>query len=174
MLKITVSKYQLKFNYFLNENGEVFSQRTNKKLSTHLDKDGYEKVRLVCTDGKRHTFSVHRLMLENFCPREDMRLLQVNHVDGNKLNNALYNLEWCTCEENIHHAVKMNLRHCQKGENNNAAKLSEQQVKEIIDLLLDGRFSSAEIGRMYGVCEDYANSIRRGEHWRYLTIGIFD
>lgn len=174
MLNIANAKYPLKFNYFLTEDGKIFSQKTNKILSTHLDKDGYEKVRLVCKDNKRHTFSVHRLMLENFLPREDMNLLQVNHIDGNKLNNSLSNLEWCTCQENIDHAVRMNLRHDQKGENNNAAKLTEKEVKEIINLLLDGRFSSAEIGRMYGISGDYANSIKRGEHWRYLTLGVFN
>ena len=67
---------------------------TNKILSTQLDKDGYEKVQMVDSNGKRHRFSVHRLVLENFCPVPDMNKLQVNHKDGNKLNNCVDNLEW--------------------------------------------------------------------------------
>ncbi len=93
MLKITESKYPLKFDYYLTEDGKVYSAKTNKFLSTHLDKDGYEKVRLVSIDNKRHTYSVHRLMLENFKPVYNMNILQVNHIDGNKLNNSIANLE---------------------------------------------------------------------------------
>ena len=71
---IKSSKYQLKYNYYALENGNIYSEKTNKILSKHLDKDGYEKVRLVSEDG-RHTYSVHRLILENFYPVEGMENL---------------------------------------------------------------------------------------------------
>ena len=131
MKNISYSKYPLKYKYLLTEDGKIYSQASQKFLSTHLDKDGYEKVRLVCDDDKRHTFSVHRLMMENFSPREDMINLQVNHKDGNKLNNHISNLEWCTCEENIHHAIKNNLRAEQFGEHNPASKLTEKEVENL-------------------------------------------
>ena len=54
------------------------------------------KVRLCCLDlgpGKTHTFSVHRLVMENFKPIMNMSNLQVNHIDGDKTNNCLHNLE---------------------------------------------------------------------------------
>lgn len=172
MKNISYSKYPLKYKYLLTEDGKIYSQASQKFLSTHLDKDGYEKVRLVCDDDKRHTFSVHRLMMENFSPREDMINLQVNHKDGNKLNNHISNLEWCTCEENIHHAIKNNLRAEQFGEHNPASKLTEKEVKEIIQLLLSKKYSGAEIDRMYGLCKDYSNSIKRKERWTYLTKDI--
>lgn len=172
MKNIIYSKYPLKYKYLLTEDGKVYSQSTRKFLSTHLDKDGYEKVRLICADDKRHTFSVHRLMMENFYPRDDMKLLQVNHIDGNKLNNHISNLEWCTCEENIRHAIDHNLRALQCGEYNPASKLTEQQVKDIIILLQSKKYSGAEIDRMYGLCKDYSNSIRRKERWAYLTKDI--
>lgn len=107
---ITICKYSLKYNYYVIDNGSIFSEKTNKILSTHLDRYGYEKVRLISIDGKRHTYSVHRLVLENFNPIDNMENLQVNHKDGNKLNNNLDNLEWVTPKENIKHAIKNNLR----------------------------------------------------------------
>lgn len=85
-------KHDLKYNYYITDDGKVWSERTNKYLSTHLDKDGYVKVRLVSFDG-RHTYSVHRLLLENFKPVDNMDKLQVNHIDGDKTNNSLSNLE---------------------------------------------------------------------------------
>ena len=172
MKNINYSKYPLKYKYLLTKEGKIYSQSSRKFLSTHLDKDGYEKVKLVCDDNQRHTFSVHRLMMENFFPREDMETLQVNHIDGNKLNNNIENLEWCTCRENINHAKIHGLRAKQFGENNPSSKLTEKEVKEIIQLLLTKKYSGAEIDRMYGLCKDYSNSIKRKERWKYLTKDI--
>lgn len=172
MIEIVYSRYKLKYQYFLTRDGKVYSKATKKFLTTHLDKDGYEKVRLVCNDNKRHTFSVHRLMMENFNPRENMNELQVNHIDGNKLNNKIENLEWCTCLENIRHAAQHGLRAKQYGEHNPMSKVTETQVKEVIQLLLTKKYSGAEIDRMYGFCKDFSNSIKRKEAWTYLTKDI--
>lgn len=167
---IKSNKYDLKYDYFVFENGKIYSSRTNHFLSTHLDKYGYEKVRLVSLDG-RHTYSVHRLVLENFYPVDNMEELQVNHIDGNKLNNNLKNLEWTTPSENVKHAFSIGLK-TQKGEANNMNKYSEETIKQVIKLLKNKKYSGAEIDRMFGFCDDYANSIRRKERWKYLTQDI--
>lgn len=170
--KLIISKkYQLKYNYYALEDGNIYSETSNKNLSKHLDKDGYEKVRLVSLDG-RHTYSVHRLILESFNPVDNMELLQVNHKDGNKRNNNLTNLEWTTCAENIQHACNNNLRHIQKGENNNQAKLSENDVKEIIKLLLEKELTQKEIGLKFNVTEDAIGAIKNKRNWKYLTKDI--
>lgn len=170
--KLIVSKkYELKYNYYTLEDGNIYSEKSNRNLSKHLDKDGYEKVRLVSLDG-RHTYSVHRLILESFNPVDNMELLQVNHKDGNKRNNNLTNLEWTTCAENIRHACNNNLRHVQKGENNNQAKLSENDVKEIIKLLLEKELTQKEIGLKFNVTEDAIGAIKNKHNWKYLTKDI--
>ena len=51
----------------------------------------------------------HRVVLSTFCPLLDDSNYQVNHIDGNKSNNNLSNLEWCTCKENIQHAIQHKL-----------------------------------------------------------------
>lgn len=171
MKKIVSQNYELKYNYYVNEKGDIFSEKTQKILSTHLDKDGYVKVRLICNDG-RHTFSVHRIVLENFSPVDNMMNLQVNHKDGNKTNNNLSNLEWCTCQENIKHAYLNDLRHSQKGENNNATVLTEENVKEIINLLLKKEKTQKEIGKIFNVSEDVVGAIKNKHNWTYLTKNI--
>lgn len=165
-------KYELKFPYYVDDKGRVWSDRTKKYMAVSLDKDGYEKVCLTAIDGHRHRFSVHRLVLENFSPIDNMEKFQVNHIDGNKRNNNLNNLEWCTCKENIEHAIKMNLRADQKGENNPYHKITEEQVKEIIELLLSKKYTQLEISKMYGLSNDYAGNIKRGKLWSYLTKDI--
>ncbi len=172
MKKITISKHKLKMDYFLTEDGRVWSGKYKRPLSTALDRDGYVKVTLVSPGKKRHRYSVHRLMMENYYPVEGMEYLQVNHIDGNKQNNNLSNLEWCTCKENIHHAIKNNLRHDQKGQNNNASKYTEEQILLAIEMLKSKKYTGKEIDKKSGFCSDYANSIRRGEHWAHLTKDI--
>lgn len=55
---------------------------------------------LFSKDGNRSSKTIHRIVMEVFTMKSD---LQVNHIDGDKLNNCLYNLEYCTCEENMIH-----------------------------------------------------------------------
>lgn len=170
-VKIINCKYQLKYDYYANDNGSIYSAISHKTLSYQLDKDGYAKVQLSSTDGKRHRYSVHRLILENFHPVKNMQNLQVNHIDGNKLNNRLENLQWCSCSENQVHAYKIGLKN-QAGDKNNASKLTEKQVLENIDLLLSKQFTQKEIALRYGVCDDTIGAIKRKQNWKHLTENI--
>jgi hypothetical protein len=165
-------KYNLKYDYYIQDDGYVYSGVTNKILSTQLDKDGYVKVRMVDSEGNRHRFSMHRLVMENFKPVEGMENLQVNHIDGNKQNNDISNLEWVTCEENIHHAMRTNLRANQRGRNNGASKLTEEDVLEIIDLLLSKNYTQRQIGNRFGVGADCIGAIKNKRNWAYLTKDI--
>lgn len=164
------NKYKLKYDYYIYEDGRVYSEVSKKFLSKRLDKDGYEKVVLMCEDN-RHAYSVHRLVLENFHPVENMENLQVNHIDGNKTNNNLNNLEWCTCKENIKHAYTIGLK-TQQGAKNNASKLTEKDVIEIIDLILSKQYTLKQIGEMYNVGGDTIGAIKNKHNWRYLTKNI--
>ena len=64
----------------------------------------YQIINLTLQDGSKKTFRVHRLVLMAFAPIENMQNLEVNHIDGNKKNNSLSNLEWVTSSENKLHA----------------------------------------------------------------------
>lgn len=160
---ITTSKYELKYNYYVTEDGQIWSQKTNKYLSQHKDKDGYLKVRLVSKDDKRHTYSVHRLVLENFYPTAGMNNLQVNHIDGNKENNSLSNLEWMTCLENIHHAMDNNLR----AKINGASKLTKEQVVDIYLRVKNGE-TNISLGAEYNLHPDSVGRIRNKKSWQNI------
>lgn len=168
---IKICKYPLKFNYYVTDDGRIWSERSQKYMSMRPDKDGYLKVALISSEvpeGKRHRYSVHRLVLENFNPVEGMEKLQVNHKDGNKKNNRLENLEWTTCQENIAHAIKNNLR----AEINGSAKLNKEDVLEIIKLLLSKKYTNVEIAKLYKVDEETIGRIKRKQSWKKLTQNI--
>lgn len=69
---------------------------------------GYLGIRLY-NNSNAKTFKIHRLVATYFIPNPN-NLPQVNHIDGNKENNFVNNLEWCTCNENMEHSYKIGLR----------------------------------------------------------------
>ena len=71
---------------------------------------GYHCVTLR-KDKKVKVFRVHRLVIEHFGEKQPSAEYQVNHIDGNKSNNRIENLEWVTPKENTRHAIENGLRH---------------------------------------------------------------
>ena len=164
---ITNCKYNLKFNYYVTDDGRVWSERTQKYLSYQYDKNGYVKVQMRSTDNKSHRYSVHRLVLENFKPVENMENLQVNHIDGNKLNNCLSNLEWTTCKENIQHAIINHLR----TPINEAAKLTPEQVIEIYRRVNNGE-RNTDLGKEFNIHPDQIGKIKNKRVWKEFTSSL--
>jgi len=74
-----------------------------------IQKKGYKAV-MFHINGKAKCTKVHRLVAEAFIPNPD-NLPCINHIDGNKLNNQASNLEWCTYQQNMQHAVRTGLTH---------------------------------------------------------------
>ncbi|QMP18239.1 hypothetical protein RpY1_027 [Ralstonia phage RpY1] len=87
--------------YEVSDEGEVFSLRLQRRLVAKQTKRGYFQVHLRDSVGKEFSRSVHVLVAEAFIgPRADG--VQVNHIDHNKANNRLSNLEYVTGVENVH------------------------------------------------------------------------
>ena len=88
---------------------------------------------------------------------------QVNHIDGNKTNNIVSNLEWCTRIENMQHAVDTGLKY-HTGSNNPDARLTEQQVLEI----RASNESQRSLGRKYGVDKSTIGRVKRRDNWTHI------
>ena len=95
--------------YFVTEEGLVFSSKTNKFLKFSYDQQGYQRVGLYVGNYKSKTIKVHRLVAETFIPNPENKS-EVNHIDGNKHNNRVDNLEWVSSSENKQHAIHTRLK----------------------------------------------------------------
>lgn len=95
--------------YKVTKDGQVIGKR-GKPMKGHIDRCGYREVILSYYPNIQKQALVHRLVLSTFAPIENMELYDVNHKNGNKLDNRLENLEWCTRSENIKHSYKNGLQ----------------------------------------------------------------
>ena len=174
MMKVIPHNYVTRYgyHYFATDDGHIYSEHLKRNISEYFDKDGYKKVRLSNGDGSRKVFSVHRLILETFEPNPNSDKLQVNHIDGDKTNNCLSNLEWVTCKENIHHAYNLGL-YSNIGDNNNGQHtLNTSQVLEIIDLLLEHKMTIQDIANKFHVSKFAIECIKYKKTWKHLTKDI--
>ena len=151
----------------VNDCGDVINIRHRATLKPGVNKKGYLTV---CLENKR-TRAIHRLVAETFIPNPENKP-QVNHIDGNKQNNNVDNLEWCTNSENIRHAFDNNLIDTNKisqamsGTNNHRAKLTEQEVREIRDLCYLN--NDSEIAKLYFVSRSLISLIRNNKNWKHI------
>ncbi len=121
--------------YQVSNLGRVKSFQYNKEriLKYRLDIHGYPYIN-ICNEGKRKTYKIHRLVLLFFIPYHDIKKWQCNHIDGNKTNNRLTNLEWVTPSENIKHAYRIGLELPRKGKDHPmfGKKLTKEHAEALI------------------------------------------
>jgi len=145
MGKLTV--LDLFSGYTIREDGEVRS-RFGRKIKPQVGKNGYIRVELW-TNGKGKKYLLHRLLAQAFVPNPEGKP-QINHIDGNKSNNVISNLEWCTQSENQLHAYRNGLqvgyrKPAPLSEAHKAALCGSRWRGETRTYIADGlRFSSPE------------------------------
>lgn len=155
--------------YEVSDHGNVKSLLTNRILCPAPNSRGYMTVQLYLP-GKPKSFLVHAIVAEAFFgPRPEGR--QVNHIDGDKRNNAASNLEYVTQSINMRHADAHGLiERRRRGESHPNSKLTDAEVRAIRAMAAargNGRrpreLSNAAIGRIFGVSECTIASVIVGE-----------
>ena len=128
------------------------------------DNKGYYRC-CLSKNGNNKTVKVHRIVAETFIPNPN-NLAQVNHIDGNKQNNNVDNLEWCSQSENMKHAYKNGLKKI-NGERNPASKLSIEDVVYIRTHYIkrDKNFSTVALAKRYGVNRRTIERVVKYKSW---------
>jgi len=152
--------------YFVSRTGSVISFFKNEKneIKGSIGSNGYKCVTFRSGSIEKK-YSIHRLVAEAFVPNPENKPY-VNHLDGDKLNNNDWNLEWTTAKENVRHAISTGLNKC-FGENHFNANISEFDAKSIISKYDNGKQVS-EIASVYKVSEGTIYNILSGRGWKHL------
>ena len=155
--------------YQVTSYGRIYNKVLKKFRKLPISKDGYNYIDLY-DNGKPSTFRVHRLVAEAFCYGRTEEKNIINHKDLNKLNNHYKNLEWCTQRENINHAKENGAWKINQFAS--AAILSNDDVKEIIELLFDTNIKIRDIANHYGVVRGAIFNIYSKLTWKNFTENI--
>lgn len=146
--------------------GRVELQQT-RKLKPTLNSNGYYHISFY-VDGVQSRRPLHRVVAELFIANPES-LQCVNHIDGNKLNNCVDNLEWISLEDNTRHAAKNGL--IASGSRHGNAKLNEVSVS-FIKLAINKGLSNKAIAALNGVSEGAIGQIRKGNNWKNVIAAV--
>lgn len=142
--------------YRVNTHGDIWSYTKNCLITAKRNTNGYLKVALA-KNGCKSSFLIHRIVAEVFIPNPD-NLPEVNHIDEDKTNNSVNNLEWCNHKYNLNHGTA-------------SKRIAEKQSKIIQQFTMDGELvkewkSTRECGRN-GFHRCYVCACCRGEKSQY-------
>ncbi len=155
--------------YFACPTGRIWATAKRRwgerYLKTWLIGHGYEMVMLY-KDTSPTKFLVHRLIAQAFISNPD-NLREVNHKDGNKLNNRPENLEWVSSKDNKKHAWN-NGSYTHRGSNHWKTNLTEEKVRQIRKLREEG-LSYSQIGKKIGCSPSNAGFVIKGVSWKHIV-----
>lgn len=158
-----VKSYPRKYYSYWRKTYINYNEKILKPLIRSKNKNNnYFYCDLYINKKSKH-YNIHRLIAIAFIPNPDNKPC-INHIDGNKQNNNISNLEWCTIEENNKHALNNGL--ILREEKHPMHKLNNKQVIEIRNM--KDVFSTKEISKIYNVTKDTINNILSRKNWKYL------
>lgn len=142
-------------DYEITTTGQVINKKTGHILKGQPNAKGYLRVSI-----SKKLMLIHRLVAEKYIPNP-YNLPQVNHKDGNRLNNSVENLEWVSNQQNREHAVKTGLH--LSGEACSWSKLDWEKVDFIRSRL---EIPNKELGEMFGVSFGAINDVKLYKTWK--------
>lgn len=138
--------------------GNIIGKR-GRPMIGHVDRCGYHEV-LLSENGKTKNYLVHRLIAKTFIKNPDNKPF-VNHKDGNKLNNSIENLEWCTRSENTTHSYKNGLQSVVTNQYGTHHVLDSESLRIIRDARKLGCTTDKEVALIIGCSRELVGRKRR-------------
>lgn len=152
-------------NYQISNFGRIKSLKFNRIIGVDKkDTNDYISVSLKNDKGKIVSTTVHKLMAEVFLPK-----IQVNHIDGNKSNNRLDNLEWSNGSLNTKHAYKIGLVKFRRGKDARNIVTDEDTVR-LIKLDRKNGLGITALTKKYNLSQGLISGIIYNINWKHITI----
>ena len=126
-------------------------RKTEKIIGSNKDSDGYPRCSL-CKNGTHKSLKVHQFVSLCFIPNPQNKPL-INHKNGDKENNCVWNLEWVTNRENVLHSLELGLQKPLSGENCSHSVLTNKEVKRIREMYIpyDEEFGGTALAKIFNV-----------------------
>lgn len=158
-------------HYSISNHGRVMSHKEyagvpNRILKIKITKYGYRMVDFTMGTGNRKGFRVNRLVALHFIPNPENKRC-VNHIDSNRENDHVSNLNWMTHQENSNHAVEN--QSFPRGEEHFRTKFGENEVRQIRLKYSTGKYTCIELSKEYGVNESSIGKIANGVTWGHVN-----
>lgn len=151
---------------FVRGRGQSMKFKPGVIRAIGVKREGYHFVNL-CSRSRAKPHYIHRLVAAAFIDNPG-NLPQVNHLDGDKANNQIENLEWCTGSDNCRHAIDSALYQPARGESSGAAKLTESDVREIRRLAESGVMHK-DIAVLFCVERQAVTKIASRQRWAHIA-----
>lgn len=151
-------------SYLVSNIGRVM-RLGGKVHAMNKSSDGYIRATFRTSRTQCTTKKVHRLVAIAFIPNPN-NYPSVNHIDGNKENNAVWNLEWCTHKMNMKHAADTGLT--ARGVKCNKSKLTESQIHAIRQIYDAGLSSQRSLAAKYKVAKNAIKMIVNRKSWKHI------
>ena len=160
------------YHYLISSYGRILSTKYRGFNKVHFmspskSNNGYMHIS-ISLNGKSKTCSIHRLVALAFIPNMYNKP-EVNHKNGIKIHNFVWNLEWVTRRENDEHAIINNLKTFRIGEEIGNNKFVTDDIVKVCKLIEDNKYSIKDISYQTGVTYDMVRNILNGKSWKHIS-----
>lgn len=156
--------------YKFSNKGRVISYKSDKPkfiAESSNYNNGYISLSLQDKNKKTKCFLKHRFIAKLFLPNPHNKP-DINHIDGDKSNNSVDNLEWVTKSENTQHAVDNGFLKV-RGENNHGSLLTEEKVRNIRNEFIPRKVTIKYLAKKYGVKPVTISSVIHRTSWKWVS-----
>lgn len=150
----------------LRKNNSKLVTLPQKYVNGTIAHNGYRRI-VLSKEGKPKSYPLHILVLEAFKPNSNKELYyEVNHKDGDKLNNRLDNLEWSNRSHNLRHAYSAGLIKPRRGVDNNKCKITFEEAVAV-KVLWNKGYPNSKISEILNISETVCKNINAKNSWNW-------
>lgn len=161
-------------DYYFSDYGRIKSIDKSTENETLLKGSitiqGYRQVNMKLQDNLRQGFYIHKLVAQEFCPKENEEAKFVIHLDRDNLNNHYENLKWFTQREMTDFQIKNGVYKPENRKRPSHCKMNPDRVRLLKKRLKEGKTKKKILAKTFGITVEQLRKIEKGIDWKYVTL----